>query len=126
MSAAHTAAVLQDALAGFGSITVRRMFGGAGVYCDGVIFALVVQDIIYFKADAGSIPAFEAEGMGPFTYQTKRGQRGLSSYWQIPDRLLDEPDELATWAVASIAVSKAAKPARAIARSTSNAVRKHR
>ena len=104
-----TAEFIKDALRPLGSITVRRMFGGAGIYCDAVIFALMIEDVVYLKADAASIPAFEAEGMGPFTYDTKLGQRGIMSYWRLPDRLFDEPDELVEWAKRAVAASLAAK-----------------
>lgn len=104
-----TADFIKDALRPLGTITVRRMFGGAGVYCDGIIFALLSDDAVYFKVDAASIPDFEAEGMRPFIYDTKLGQRGIMSYWRLPDRLYDETDELLKWAHRSVAASLAAK-----------------
>lgn len=109
LGSSSTSEFLKDALHPLGHITVRRMFGGAGVYCDAIIFALVIEDVVYLKADAASIPAFEAEGMGPFTYDTKLGQRGIMSYWQVPDRLFDEPDELIDWARRAVSASLAAK-----------------
>ena len=109
LGSSGTAEFIKDALHPLGHITVRRMFGGAGVYCDAIIFALVIEDVVYLKADATSIPAFEAEGMGPFTYDTKLGQRGVMSYWRLPDRLFDEPDELIEWAKRAVAASLAAK-----------------
>ncbi len=112
LGSSGTAEFIKDALHPLGHITVRRMFGGAGVYCEGVIFALVIEDVVYLKADARSIPAFEAEGMGPFTYDTKLGQRSITSYWQLPDRLFDETDELVEWAKRAVAVSIAAKVAK--------------
>ena len=108
-AASGTAGLLQELLYTLGTITVRRMFGGAGVYCDGVIFALIIDDIAFFKADVGSIKAFEAEDMGPFTYETKLGDRAIMSYWQVPDRLFDEPDELLDWARRAVSDSLAAK-----------------
>ncbi len=109
LGSSGTSEFLKDTLHPLGHITVRRMFGGAGVYCDAIIFALVIENVVYLKADAASIPSFEAEGMGPFTYDTKLGQRGVMSYWQLPDRLFDEPDELIEWARRAVAVSLAAK-----------------
>jgi len=99
---------LSDILAPLGQITARRMFGGAGIYCDGIIFGLLIEDILYLKADAGSIPAFEAEGMAPFTYDTRHGAKAVMSYWRAPERLYDEPDEFVEWARRAIAVSMAA------------------
>ena len=62
---------LKDQLRGLGHITTRRMFSGAGIYCDGVIFALVLRDTLYFKVDDGNRAAYEAEGLEPFTYEAR-------------------------------------------------------
>ena len=67
------------------------MFGGAGVFVDGLMIALISDDVIYLKADAETIPAFEREGLGPFSYATKDGEHTLDSYWRMPDRLYDDP-----------------------------------
>jgi DNA transformation protein len=89
---------LLELFAVFGPVTVRRMFSGAGLYADGVMFGLVVRDIIYLKADEHTIPDFEREGLTPFTYVAKGRERISLSYWRLPDRLYDDPDELAQWA----------------------------
>jgi DNA transformation protein and related proteins len=104
-----TVSFLADTLAPLGHITARRMFGGAGVYCDGVIFGLIVEDVLYLKADAASARDFEAEGMGPFTYETSSGGRSVMSYWRAPERLFDDADEFVAWARTALAVSHAAK-----------------
>ncbi len=57
---------LCESLTPLGDITARRMFGGYAVYCDGVVFALVAHDILYFKADDGNRPDYEALGLRPF------------------------------------------------------------
>ena len=98
-----------EMFAGFGPVTVRRIFGGFGIYADGTIFALALRGVIYLKADAETIPAFEREGRGPFTYAAKRGKRTVMSYWQLPDRLYDDADELADWARTALAVARRAK-----------------
>lgn len=97
--------LLVEHLSPLGRITVRRMFGGGGVYCDGVIFALIIEDIVYLKADDATRPRFEAEGLAPFTYETKDGRRTVMSYWRMPERLLDEPDELRDWALQALQAS---------------------
>jgi DNA transformation protein len=104
---------LKDLLGGLGPISVRRMFGGAGVYCDGVMFALVLDDTLYFKADDRNRPDFEAEGLAPFSYATKDGRNTIMSYWRCPDRLFDDPEEMAAWAGKALAAARkaAAKPA---------------
>jgi DNA transformation protein len=106
--------LLRDGLAGLGPVLVRRMFGGAGIYSDGVMFALVVDDTLYLKADAVSRAAFEGEGLGAFVYDGK-GKAITMSYWRAPERLLDEPDELLAWAATALAVARrenVAKPRR--------------
>ncbi len=74
------------------------MFGGAGIFVDGRMIALVSREIIYLKADAETISDFEREELSPFSYATKNGEHKLTSYWRMPDRLYDDPEELAQWA----------------------------
>jgi DNA transformation protein len=97
--------VIRDLFAEFGAIEVRRMFSGAGVFVDGRMIALIARDVIYLKADAETVPAFEREGLGPFTYATKNGEHTLNSYWRMPERLYDDPEELARWAREAHAVA---------------------
>ena len=116
------AEMLQDVLAPLGRIAVRNMFGGGGVYCDGVIFGLVVDgETLFLKADATTKAAFEAEGCGPFVYDGK-GKPMTMTYWRMPERLLDEPDEMVEWARIALAVARrsaaAKKPARPKAKRT--------
>jgi DNA transformation protein len=56
------------------------------------------KGVIFLKADDHTVPQFEREGLGPFSYRTKNGTRTLNSYWRMPERLYDDPDELADWA----------------------------
>jgi DNA transformation protein and related proteins len=97
---------IRDLFAGFGPVSVRRMFSGAGIFADGLMFALVVREVIYLKVDDATIPAFQREGMGPFTYTVNGGTRGIKSYWRMPDRLYDDPDELARWAQTAFAIAR--------------------
>ena len=97
---------IQELFSAFGAVVVRRMFGGAGIYADGTMFALVADSVIYLKADELSTPAFERENLAPFTYETKDGKRGIVSYRRMPERLYDDPDELATWARAALAAAQ--------------------
>jgi DNA transformation protein len=89
---------LHELFAEFGSVQVRRMFGGSGVYTEGLMFALVSDGVIYLKADPDSVPEFERENCAPFQYDTKTGKRAIMSYWRMPDRLYDDAEELAVWA----------------------------
>jgi DNA transformation protein len=91
---------------GFGPVTVRRMFSGAGIFADGLMIALVVDGVIFLKADAATAPRFESEGQTPFSYERKEGRRTIMSYWRMPERLYDDPDELAEWARLSMVVAQ--------------------
>jgi DNA transformation protein and related proteins len=102
---------LEDLLANFGPVSIRNMFSGAGVYAEGVMFAIVVNDTFYLKADAVSARDFAAEGKTPFASRRKGRAPIALSYWEVPDRVLEDPEELAVWArrAHAIAVALAAK-----------------
>ena len=89
---------IKDLFREFGPVSVRRMFGGQGIFVDGLMIALIAREVIYLKADSQTIPAFEQEGLAPFSYATRNGAHTLTSYWRMPDRLYDDPEELARWA----------------------------
>ena len=98
---------IRDQLAAFGPVTIRNMFDSAGIYADGVMFAILTDDTLYLKANETTVPAFEAEGMAPFTY-TRDGRAPVAmSYWEVPLRLLEEPEELAIWAREAHGISRA-------------------
>jgi DNA transformation protein len=96
---------IRELFSAYGPVVVRRMFGSAGVYADGIMFALVHDGVVYLKADAHNAPAFERERLEAFTY-SRRGERAsLPSYRRMPDRLYDDPEELAAWARAALAAA---------------------
>jgi DNA transformation protein len=98
---------IHDLFAGFGMISIRKMFGGAGIYADGLMFALIDDGVIYLKAAPGQTGAFEREGCKPFTYASKDGRNNsIMSYWRMPERLYDDADELAHWARTAFAVAQ--------------------
>jgi DNA transformation protein len=74
------------------------MFSGYSVSRDGINFALVLRGAIYLRADERTIPRFETEGAKPFQYTARGKTVTLGSYWQMPERLYDDVDELAGWA----------------------------
>jgi DNA transformation protein len=96
---------IRELFSAFGAVEVRRLFGGAGIFADGTMFALVSDGVVYLKADAHNAPAFDREQLEPFTYGTKTGRRGVMSYRRMPDRLYDDPDELAIWAREALAAA---------------------
>ena len=99
---------LIDLFADFGPVTIRRMFSGFGISADGTNFALALRGGLYLRADEHSIARFEAEGSKPFQYQTKARTVTIGSYWQLPERLYDDPEELAGWARAALAAAQRA------------------
>ena len=88
---------VQELLDGWGPVTARRMFGGHGLYHEGLMFAIVMDQRLYLKADEVNRPEFEALGLAPFTYPMK-GKEVALSYWSAPDAIFDEPCEAVRWA----------------------------
>jgi DNA transformation protein len=99
---------LADLFSQFGPVTMRRMFSGYGISADGVNFAMSLRSGLYFRADEMTIPRFEAEGCGPFQYQTSAKTVTVNSYWQLPARLFDDPEELSEWARAALGAAQRA------------------
>ncbi len=97
---------IHELFAEFGAVEIRRLFGGAGLFADGVMFGLVSSGEIYLKADAETVPHFEAEGCGPFEYGSKTGRRTIASFRKLPERLYDDADGLAEWAREALAVAR--------------------
>jgi DNA transformation protein len=99
---------LIDLFADFGPVTIRRMFSGFGISADGTNFALALRGGLYLRADDQTIARFEAEGSKPFSYQTTAKTVTVGSYWQLPERLYDDPEELTGWARAALAAAQRA------------------
>jgi DNA transformation protein len=98
----------------FGPVEIRRMFGGEGLFSGEIMIGLVDGDRLFFKTDEETRKAFKAEGCKSFVYRSKRlGKRILTSYVALPDRLYDDPDELAQWARTAYAVASSSPTATA-------------
>ena len=90
---------IAELFAGLGPVSIRRLFGGKGIYFDGVIVAIVLRGELLVKADEQSAPDFEAAGCKQWTYIGKRhGKLVAMPYWSIPDSAFDDPDEMTVWA----------------------------
>ena len=104
---------IRELFAQFGPVTVRRMFNSAGIFADEMMIGLINKEAIYLKADETSIPDFKREGSKPFSYiRTKgdrKGGRVELPYWRLPERLYDDPDELAVWARRAFAAAERKK-----------------
>jgi DNA transformation protein len=97
---------LREQLAPLGRVTMRRMFGKTGVFCDGLMFGMVTNDTLYFRVDDHNRAAFkEAQCFPPLNYEKRGGSIDLS-FWRAPERLFDEADELVTWARAALAAAR--------------------
>lgn len=96
---------LREQLAPLGRVTMRRMFGKTGVFCDGVMFGMVADNVLYLRVDDHNRTAFkEAESFPPLSYE-KKGEPINLSFWRAPERLFDESDELVAWARVALAAA---------------------
>ena len=95
---------VREHFAGLGRLEIRRMFGGAGVYASGVMFALLDDGVVFLKADETLASAFLEAGSRPFTFP--RGDTVMTlGYWTLPETALDDPDEAVAWARRSLDVA---------------------
>lgn len=96
-----------------GGVTMKAMFGGLCLWHEGLAFALVIDDQLFFKVDGENGPAFDARDLPRFSYTTKTGRTTVMSYARAPEEVFDDPDVFAEWARGAIAASRraaAAKP----------------
>jgi len=100
-----------DLFAAFGPVVLKRFFGGEGIYAGAVMIGMVFDDVVYFKTDAETRKPFLAERCEPFGFM-KGGARVVTGWYALPERLYDDPQELAGWARAALAVAKSAPQAR--------------
>ena len=96
-----------------GPVQVKRMFGGAGLYLDGTIFAILADDVLFLKVDDANDADFEAESMPVFD-PFDDGKRQIRSYRECPARLLEDTDELCQWARASWEAGRRMDAAKAV------------
>ena len=89
---------LHELLEPCGRVSTRRMFGGHGVYCDGLFIAIVIDGRLYLKVDAGCEAEFRAAGSAPFVYES-RGKSVAMSYWSAPEAAMDSADDMRPWAM---------------------------
>lgn len=90
---------LLDLLSGFGEVSARRMFGGYGIYRDGLMFGLVADDELYLKVDELTKPTFDEAGLEPFRFEMKNGKVGVMSYHHVPESALNSPMAMKKWAL---------------------------
>jgi DNA transformation protein len=103
---------IAEMFSAYGPVQTKRMFSGFGLYSEGVCFCLCLRGgEFYFKADETNIPRFEADGCKPFSYSQRRSGKvvTVNSFWRMPDRLHDDPDELADWTRQAVDVAHRAQ-----------------
>jgi DNA transformation protein len=106
VASAAFAEFLQEQLTPLGRVTVRRMFGKSGVFCDGVMLGMVTENTLYLRVDDQNRVMFkEAEAFPPLNY-AKKGSTIDLSFWRLPERLFDEPEEFVAWAQAALAAAR--------------------
>ncbi len=108
-------AYVLDQLAELGGVGSRRMFGGAGLYCDELFFGLIADDTLYLRVDDSNRADYTARAMAAFRPHPDRPQLSMS-YYEVPAEVLEDPGLLATWAARSVAVARSATAARPAAR----------
>ncbi|MGA8583119.1 MAG: TfoX/Sxy family protein [Roseiarcus sp.] len=106
------AEALKELFKPFGAVVVKRMFGGAGVYAEGLCFAIEQDGEVFLKADALSQPDFTAAGSSPFIY-VARGKAMPTSFWRLPAIARAEADELVRWAALGLEAARRAAEAKA-------------
>ncbi|MFG1351494.1 TfoX/Sxy family protein [Xanthobacter autotrophicus] len=99
---------IADLFSAFGDVRTRRMFGGRGLYADGLMFAIEVSGTLYLKADADHAALLESRGSYPFSYLANGTVRTMTGFWSVPEAALDDGDDLAALARRSLALARAA------------------
>ena len=93
---------IAEAMEPVGHVTHRPMMGGATLYCDGTVFAIVADDALWFKADKFSDAQWDAADAPRFTYEMGEGRTGSMNYRRAPDAVYDDADELRRWAALGV------------------------
>lgn len=88
---------IEELFEGLGPVSIRRMFGGKGIYHQGLIVAIDMRGDILLKADDVSAPEFEAAGARRWVYENKKGKPVPMPYWSVPDEAFDDPDIMSKW-----------------------------
>jgi len=104
---------LLDELEPLGQVSLRRMFSGQGLFLDGRMIGILIEDVLYLKVDTRNRADFKAAGSEPFVYE-RMGREVAHSFWRLPDEIIEDGDALRAWALkskaASIATGQAKKP----------------
>jgi DNA transformation protein len=97
---------VEEILAPLGQIRCRAMFGGFGVYCNDYFVAIIVDDVLFFKADDTTNQHFLDEGCRPFEYEGRDGRKMSMSYYEVPSSALDSSEAIAPWLTLALKAAK--------------------
>ncbi len=89
--------IVEEVLREVPGIACRRMFGGWGIYKDGVFFALIDRGRLYFRVDERTLPNYQRMGSQPFVYSGPQGKPMTMNYWELPAEVMDNPYEVSRW-----------------------------
>ena len=100
-----------DQFSAWDEVSARKMFGGAGLYCDGVMFGLIDDDVAYLKVDESNKEDFEKVGSSAFTFKPypDKDKLVVMSYYEIPADVLENPELLGQWAARALTVARKKK-----------------
>lgn len=115
---------LTELFAPLGGVSFKRMFSGYGIMKEGVMFALISRDVLYFRADDASVDRYKSEGAPQWQPHMRGKTMTTMPYWQLPERLYDEPDEFAEWARQAFVIAERHKAAKAAPKKKSAAGKK--
>ena len=103
-----------ELMGGWATVSARKMFGGFGLYRDGLMFALIAEDELFFKTDTDNVAQFERAGCHPFVY-TSAARTVQMSYWSAPAASLDSSSEMREWCLSAYGAAlraQAGKPSK--------------
>ncbi len=98
--------ITEDVLGHIPQISARAMFGGYGIYQDGLIFAIIAEDQLYFKVDDSNRAEYEALGSHPFVYSQGNHKKATMSYWLVPESVLEDKEAIRLWVEKSVRITK--------------------
>jgi DNA transformation protein len=117
---------LTELFAPLPGVSFKRMFSGYGIMKEGMMFALIASDVLYFRADEAAAQRHKAEGAPQWTPHMRGKTMTTMPYWQVPERLFDEPEEFANWAREAFAIAKRHKTEKSAPKAKKRAVEKPR
>lgn len=97
---------IMELLGPVNTLSGGRFFGGTGIKCDSVQFAMVMGNSLFFVVDGSTRPKYEENGMGCFWYNTKKKKVNVRKYYEVPEELLEDQESLVRWARESIQIAR--------------------